>query len=331
MRIVVTGPAAVFDEAEAEITDAEILKKLDGREYTEEPLSKYFDDDLDNIGITGGTLRLNYDPQHDRLMIAAEFAAPRKLKPKELKRLVEEVEGQWSDGEGENGPFDESDLHVDLWPISDEPLPEIAVEQIDDGVKVEKPRKSPLLNLAKKGDVAKLAKKLDAGEDPNVCDKYGFTPLHIAISEQQTEAALLLIERGADIEAFDGMGFCPLTTAAIRGDQRVAEALLNRGADVDRHVPGDREDAGYSPLKMACNRNQFAVARLLIAHGADVNLRDFSGYTPLMMLDPDDCEDEEETKEMVALARLMIEKGADPEAKNEFNQGISPALKKQLE
>lgn len=329
MRILITGPAAAFDEHDEPITATEQLASLHGREYSEELISSYFDEKLDRIGVTGGGLRLVFDDKQGQLSVVAEFLSPRKLKPKELELLVEETTGQWSDGIGGQGVFDDDEVQVDLSPTSDQPLPAVAAEQIDDSGPVKKPRKSPLFNLAAKGDVAKLLKRLDACEDPNARDKHGFMPLHTAISNQQTAAALLLIERGADLEAFDGMGACPLTVAARCGELAVGKALLERGVDINRHVPGDGSESGYVPLIMACNQNQFAFAQLLIEHGADVNINKYHGYTPLLMLDPEGLE-EEELEPMVAVARLLLERGADPEAKVD-RQGLHPLLKERLQ
>jgi hypothetical protein len=102
-RIVVSGLVNVTkpgSRGEAVITDPQQLAPLNGWVYDEENCTEHFDESLANLGLTGGTLALAWDAKASALMLITEYQSPRKLAPEELKRLVRETEGQWSDGIG---------------------------------------------------------------------------------------------------------------------------------------------------------------------------------------------------------------------------------------
>ncbi len=153
MLIRISGPVAVFDAAsEDAISDPVRLRALDGLVYDADQCSNYFsgDVDLDAIGVTGGTLRLAFQPLTGGLRVVSGFTSPRKLKPKELKALVEETTGQWSDGIGE-GIQDHwrvsHGVSIDFSPFD---AGEPNVEQIDDGPKSRLPARVPCFRRRKR-------------------------------------------------------------------------------------------------------------------------------------------------------------------------------------
>lgn len=320
-RVTLSGRAAAYrGEPEIELTDAGSLQPLDGLTYDEDVCSRYlYDPQLEKLGIDGGAVRVTFDPEAGELRVVTEYLAPRELKPAELQALIEETTGQWSDGIGE-GCFDafaaETGIRIDLSPFDRERDLRVTQETVA-GPSPKKP--SPLFASAKSGNLKRLTKLLDAGEDPNVVDKHGFTPLAYTLHGEHTEAARLLIERGASVQARADGDFCPLTTATVKGNVEIAQLMLEKGADVNGRVTAEQDTVQYSPLMMACNRRQWEVGRLLLEHGADVNLRDSTGYTPLLMLDERGLE----------FARLLVERGADLNARNDFCK-VDPELRKAL-
>jgi ankyrin repeat protein len=150
-------------------------------------------------------------------------------------------------------------------------------------VTVTRPRKSPLLSAAAKGDVVKLQKLLTKGEDINARDpKTGRTPLMVALGDKQEAAALFLIEQGADVEARDKENFSPLEQASIHGFVQVVTALLDKGADVNGRCRG-----GDTAIFKAAGWQQIAILELLRARGADLNAQSIKekpngNRTPLM-------------------------------------------------
>jgi hypothetical protein len=71
---------------------------------------------------------------------------------------------------------------------------------------------------------------LEHKADPNCANHEDVTPLFIAIENNKTQAAELLIRYGADIMTSDD-GDSPLTLAVSKGQLSVVACLLQNGAD----------------------------------------------------------------------------------------------------
>jgi len=319
MRIVISGLAVVHRrEDDSEVSDLGILAALDGYVCQDDTCVRYLEGPLERIGLVDGSLRLRQEPEKQRLLIVTEYGSPRELKPKELKSLTEETVAQWSDGIGEGGwtDFPELGVWVDVFPHDQAET--VTAVQFDDGVKIAPPKKPPMLAAASSGNLKRIRKLIDDGADLNPVDKHGYVPVQLALYGDHVEAARMLVEAGADLGQRDPESFSPLTSAIIRGHTEIVRLMLERGADVNGRMPGG-EHGRYFPLLMACNRHKLEAAKVLLEFGADVNLSDPTGYTPLMMLGADDVE----------LGRLLLERGADPKAKNDFG-GVNRALLKKL-
>ena len=68
---------------------------------TEETSSEYFDEELSDLEITGGDLRLMLGPDGKEVRVVSTFQSPQKLTRAQLKLLTDDTVGQWSDGIGE--------------------------------------------------------------------------------------------------------------------------------------------------------------------------------------------------------------------------------------
>lgn len=319
MRIVISGLAEVKRSADdTPVSDPAVLTKLDGYVCEEDTVIRYLDGPLDRIGLIDGFLRLRYNAEQSGMLIVTEYGSPRELKPKELKVLTSETVAQWSDGIGEGGwtSFDDLGVWVDLFPHGQAET--LTVTQFDDGIKVAPPKKPPMLSAASSGNLKRIQKLIDEGENLSPVDKDGFDPIQLALYNGHVEAARMLIEAGADLSHRKVEEFSPITTAVIKGHAEIVRLMLEKGADVNGRMPSG-ETAKYFPLLMACNRHQLEVGKVLLEYGADVNQRDPSGYTPMMMLGPDDVE----------LGRLLLERGADPKASNDFG-GVDKKLLNKL-
>jgi ankyrin len=135
------------------------------------------------------------------------------------------------------------------------------------------------------------------------------TALHSAAEFGREDVARILLAHGADVNARDEYGQTPLHSAAVYGNLDLVRLLLDRGADVDAWT-----DGGSTPLHKVVQQStassieaRLAVAHALLDAGADPNAAEWgSRFTPLRYAvgpqgDP-------------ALARLLLERGARPDA-----------------
>lgn len=89
---------------------------------------------------------------------------------------------------------------------------------------------------------------LQSGEDVNLADRQGFTPLHFAGQQGQVEAARLLLAAGANVHARNIYGNTPLW-CAVQGNDAKGELvglLLTAGGD-----PDSKNNFGRTPREVA--------------------------------------------------------------------------------
>ncbi len=118
-----------------------------------------------------------------------------------------------------------------------------------------------------------LAEKADV----NSLDEDGFTPLHWAATFNQSDAVKVLLANKADTNLkVQKYGWTPLRLAVIHGHMATAEALLNGGAD-----PNVKDEENIPLLHQAVIRGKKEMVELLLDKKADVNTKDSEGETAL--------------------------------------------------
>jgi ankyrin repeat protein len=116
----------------------------------------------------------------------------------------------------------------------------------------------------------------------------GFTPLHVASHEGQTEIVRALLAAGADAKAIDDQqpdgkprnyfqGWTALHLAALIGQTAVARLLLESGADINAAAKRGR----HTPLHYAAWNGKEELVTLLLARDADRSAKDDQQRTPL--------------------------------------------------
>lgn len=201
------------------------------------------------------------------------------------------------------------------WPAWSAPLPSPsptapapdAVEAAEPGIV--RPEQVRLLEAARRGELDVVKRLVDAGESVNPPAGWR-TPLIAAALHSRIAVMEYLLSKGAEVDARDRLGRSALW-AAVWGDQPEAfRLLLSKGADVDVSAK-----TGDPLLFMAVEGGRLEMARELIARGATVDRKSqnplWKGYTPLQRA---------VTLRNAALVTLLIEKGADREAKNDKGQ-----------
>ena len=147
------------------------------------------------------------------------------------------------------------------------------------------------------GDIYLLKKLLEAGADPNVTDKFGFTPLMRAVlntsvsdtdvssivtilcnSNWHVNSAFSFISCKSSDKYILWKGITALHMAVGRMDCcfLCVKALIDNGATVDV-----RDTQGRTPLHIASIRGHFRLIRLLAPSPESFHFKDNDGSTPL--------------------------------------------------
>lgn len=167
----------------------------------------------------------------------------------------------------------------------------------------------------------------------NVVNKYGETPLYLAVQSKRLENVVILLKAGADFEICSSEnGDSPLQVAARRGLPEIIYALVEHGADVNRVI--ERESLGSpsikTPLLRAVEWNEATAVDALLACKAKVDVRGNLGQTALMMaIDRDQSlKSPTETPADIHIVKSLLAAGADPElARNDGHTAKSLAKK----
>ena len=124
----------------------------------------------------------------------------------------------------------------------------------------------PLVQAAKRNDLAAVQSLLRQRVDANAADGDGATALHWAAYHGSVEILDALIAAGAEPDRANDLAITPLALAAGNGHAPIVERLLARGAD-----PNAASLTGVTPLMRASRTGSAASARALLARGANVN------------------------------------------------------------
>ncbi|KAJ7499627.1 ankyrin repeat-containing domain protein [Mycena latifolia] len=175
----------------------------------------------------------------------------------------------------------------------------------------------------------------------------GRRPLVAAVYERKYETVKLLIDHGADVNAKEGESWCrtALYTASKNDDAALVRFLLDCGAEINAEAlraavvaskgscetirllieagasPNDhRSDSWRTILGVASMGRNSDMVRLLLQHGAEVNARSRANNTALHAAV--ECHRE-------AAALLLVEKGADVNARGPKGRALHIALRAQ--
>lgn len=157
----------------------------------------------------------------------------------------------------------------------------------------------PLYQASEDGNAGAVEVLLAAGADVFATDSCDIQAINVASS---IEVVKLLVAAGADINRIDGTGKFPLRAAVENRDMALFAGLVELGADVNQH------NWGRTALHEATNYDNFEMMALLLQKGADANAAEQDGWRPLWSVRSE------------AAARLLIDAGADIQAKDDFGQ-----------
>ncbi|KAK1344706.1 hypothetical protein QTO34_013404 [Cnephaeus nilssonii] len=126
-----------------------------------------------------------------------------------------------------------------------------------------RPGKAKLLGSTKKINV-------------NFQDPDGFSALHHAALNGNTELITLLLEAQAAVDIKDNKGMRPLHYAAWQGRKEPMKLVLKAGSAVN--IPSDE---GHIPLHLAAQHGHYDVSEMLLQHQSNPCMVDSAGKTPL--------------------------------------------------
>ncbi|MEO5926213.1 MAG: ankyrin repeat domain-containing protein [Bryobacteraceae bacterium] len=184
-----------------------------------------------------------------------------------------------------------------------------------------------LMSASLNGNVDAVRMLLKNSANVNSVEKFkGQTALMWAAGEGNTDAAALLVEFGADVKAKSKGGFTPLLFAVLNDRIEAMKVLAQHGASVD-----DRAPDGSTALNMAIINAHLNMASALLDLGADPKIQDLNGtalHSLMWMRKPGASWEAAGTASdplpvprlfdktsSLELAKKLIEKGADPNAR----------------
>lgn len=168
--------------------------------------------------------------------------------------------------------------------------------------------KTPL-NLAIKGGHKEIVSLLlDNGADISFYSMGG-RPLDCAIRYNRLEIAEFLIERGANINYHNGSH--PLRLAISQNKLEMVELLFRKGVDIN----------SFYPLHLAASEGHLDIAKFLLANGFKINARDKDGTTPLHLAASKDC---------LEMTELLIRNGAEVNSMSWFGLSTPLAVAQEL-
>jgi serine/threonine-protein phosphatase 6 regulatory ankyrin repeat subunit C len=141
-------------------------------------------------------------------------------------------------------------------------------------------------------------------------NKYGYTPLDMALMYQNDKVAQFYIDNGVDIEKPNGKGFTPLLTAI--GSSRLDSLeymIATKNPDLNKQTGPNK----LSPLKMATLNGKKEILQEILKHDVDLDQQDNEGNTALHYAVLTRNYDK---------IKLLKDKGANSLIKNK--EGISP-------
>lgn len=142
----------------------------------------------------------------------------------------------------------------------------------------------------------------------------GLTPLLWAVQNRSwpSNVVPLLLEWGANIEARDPHGRTSFWMAVHKGKRRWVSLLLQEGADIEA-----QSNSSWTPLWIAVKDKNIAMVQLLLEKGANIEAKDkHTNQTPLWVAVKDNSE---------GMVKVLLERGANIEAKD-GDSGWTPLL-----
>lgn len=148
----------------------------------------------------------------------------------------------------------------------------------------------------------------------NTPDDVGFAPLHWAIYKQDMAAFQTLMKASANVnQQTSHQRETPLHFACMNHDVDMVQTLLDLGASISSVDSNKRTPLHWATNDIRGRQKEMNMVQILLDAHADPNCGDGEGFTPLHLLFGNEDVDPDH---VAALARALIDAGADLEAKD---------------
>ena len=129
---------------------------------------------------------------------------------------------------------------------------------------------SPLHMAAEQGNLTEITQLISQGEDVNVRDMVGRTPLHYAVGEQHIAAVELLMLNGANPDIKDEQyRVTPLHWATGSGNIDIVRLIIPRIEYIDA-----KNKYGETAADIASELHEDEILRILIEFGAKLDINE---------------------------------------------------------
>ena len=164
---------------------------------------------------------------------------------------------------------------------------------VDTEVKEELP---PIIEAAKKGDLAAVKTELGKGTLVDTKDGRKRTALYVAVAEKKCDIVKHLLSEDANVNTKRDDGDTPLMAAARNADKKMVDILLGAQADIKA-----TDNFGRTPLMMAAQGGSQEIIDILLKAGAELDARDKYELSALIFA---------MKYEHMDLAKYLLKKGA---------------------
>jgi uncharacterized protein len=164
----------------------------------------------------------------------------------------------------------------------------------------------PLIDAARKGDVATVRTLVKDRVDVNATEVDGSSALLWAVYRSDTDMVKALLAARAQVNVTNRYGMTPLLQACRIGNADIVAALIKAGADTKAAVR-----LGETPLMAAAGAGNATIVNLLVGAGADVNAREPEQDQTALMWAVDEGH--------LPVVKQLLAAGADPNAAAKAN------------
>jgi hypothetical protein len=143
-----------------------------------------------------------------------------------------------------------------------------------------------------------------------------FNPIYEAVIQRYPHFLKMFLKHGEDPNIRESNGDTPLLRAVSMGYTDIVQLLLT-SKDLDINIISIASHAGYTPLMHACNHMNPETVDILCKAGADVNKTDVRGKTALMIIS---SKRRGFNDEILPIVDILLKHGADTNAKDSTNE-----------